>query len=268
MTRSLTAIAAFLLLVVPSCAWATRLEASPDAPFLLHLGAAMLLWSHIGGGAVGLLSGTVTVIARKGSRLHRLSGRVFLLSMFVAYFVAACVAPFLEDGQRPNFVAAILALYLLVSGILAARRKIFRAGRAEVVGLLVAITVTALGGVFMYMGVHSPTGTVDGSPPQAFVLFMSVGVMAGVGEVSALLRRTLSRQARIIRHLWRMCVSFFIASGSLFLGQPQVFPDSFNQSFAPVALAFAPLLVGLFWVIRVKFLGLDTRPAFPAGTVD
>lgn len=50
-----------------------------------------------------------------------------------------------------------------------------------------------------------------------------------------------------------MCVSFFIASGSLFLGQPQVFSPTFNESATPLALALAPLLVMLAYLVQVRF---------------
>ena len=106
----------------------------------------------------------------------------------------------------------------------------------------------------MRMGAASPTGTVDGSPPQAFILFAVAGSAAAAGELNVILRRGLSGAARIARHLWRMCFSWFIAAGSLFLGQPQVFPDWFNASPLPVLLAFTPLIAMVTWLIIVRFV--------------
>ncbi|MEO1576236.1 MAG: hypothetical protein AAFU65_14920, partial [Pseudomonadota bacterium] len=134
-----------------------------------------------------------------------------------------------------------------------ARRRPFRAGRSERIGLVVALVITGMGLMFMWLGARSETGTVDGAPPQAFVLFVVAGLAAALGEIYALARGTLSNAARTSRHLWRMCVSFFIASGSLFLGQPQVFPQAFNESAAPLALALAPLLVMLAYLVQVWF---------------
>ena len=91
------------------------------------------------------------------------------------------MAPFLQTGQRPNFVAGVMALYLLISGTMAARRRDATAGAAEVIGLIVALAITAAGLTFMRMGAASPTGTVDGSPPQAFLLFTVAGVFAAAG---------------------------------------------------------------------------------------
>jgi hypothetical protein len=67
-----------------------------------------------------------------------------------------------------------------------------------------------------------------------------------------LLRRGITGTARIARHLWRMCFSLFIASGSFFLGQMQVLPESLQNSAFPFAAAFAPLLVMLFWLVWVR----------------
>ena len=231
---------------------AGRLELAPEAPVWAHFGAAVLLYLHIAGGAVGLVTGAMASATRKGGRIHRLSGKIFFVSMFVAYLIGAGVAPFLSEGQRPNFVAGILALYLLISGLMAARRRQFQAGNWEKAGLAIALLITGLGGWFAYLGANSETGTVDGSPPQAFILFITAGTIAAVEEFFVLVRGKLSELGRKTRHLWRMCFSFFIASGSLFFGQPQVFPSWFSESILPVLLGFAPLLVMFFWLILLR----------------
>ena len=242
----------FALCVLAAPAFGETLQVPDDAPPWMHLGAAALLWLHIGGGVIGIVTGAIASAARKGRRLHRLSGRWFFGGMLVAYVVAAAVAPFLANGQRPNFVAGILALYLLLSGVSAAWRRDFRASYREKLGLVAALFVTGMGAWFAYTASQSPTGTVDGSPPQAFVLFMVFGLAGIVGEVRVLTRGTLSNTARQKRHLWRMCGSFFIAAASLFLGQPQVFPAWFNESFLPALLAFTPLMVMAVWLARLS----------------
>lgn len=238
---------------LPSIAMADTLQAGPGDPAWMHLGANALLYAHIGGGAIGMVTGVVALAARKGQKVHRAAGSTFFLAMFMAYAIGAGVAPFLETGQRPNFVAGIMALYLLVSGAMAARRRDAKAGAPEIIGLVVALTITVAGVTFMQMGATSPSGTVDGSPPQAFVLFTIAGVFAAAGELHVLVRKQLSNVSRIARHLWRMCFSLFIASGSFFLGQMQVFPEALQQSVLLPVLALAPLPVMLFWLGKVHF---------------
>lgn len=239
-------------LMFAGAAQADNLQVAPDAPWWAHSGAAALLWLHIGGGSLGMLSGAAALAFRKGGRLHRAAGAVFFVSMFVTYLIGAGVAPFLEDGQRPNFVAGIMALYLLVTGWRAARQRETKAGIAEAAGLVIALAIAAAGAVFMQMGAASPTGTIDGSPPQAFVLFTAAGALAAAGEANVLLRQGISGTARTARHLWRMCFSLFIASGSFFLGQMQVLPEVLRDSAFPFVAALAPLGLMIFWLIRVR----------------
>ncbi len=246
-------LAAVALSLLPTLALANNLEAPPGAPLWMHLAAAALLFTHIGGGTVGMLSGVTALATRKGQRLHRQAGTVFFVAMLATYAIGAGVAPFLDTGQRPNFVAGIMALYLLVSGWLAARRGEAKAGLPEAAGLVIALAITTAGVTFMRMGAASPTGTIDGSPPQAFFLFTIAGAFAAAGELHVLIRGRLSRTARIARHLWRMCFSLFIASGSFFLGQQQVFPEALRDSVLLYVVALSPLPVMLFWLGKVRF---------------
>ena len=100
------ALAAGLALLAGGTSDADRLVVPAEAPAILHLGAAVLLYTHIGGGAVGLLAGYAAILLPKGKRWHRQAGRIFFVAMFVSFVVATGVAPFLDTGQRPNTIAA------------------------------------------------------------------------------------------------------------------------------------------------------------------
>jgi hypothetical protein len=57
---------------------------------------------------------------------------------------------------------------------------------------------------------------------------------------------------RLARHLWRMCLGLFIAASSFFLGQQQVMPAFIQGSPLLLVLAFAPLPLLIFWLVRVR----------------
>ncbi len=246
------ATAMVISLVAVASAHANVLQAPADAPIWAHIGAAALLWMHIIGGGAGIATGAIAIASRKGGKIHRAVGRVFFWVMLVCYIVAASVAPFLDNGQRPNTIAGVMALYLLLTGWAAAQKPEIKAGVYQLAGLLVALTIAGAGALFMRMGAQSPTGTIDGSPPEAFVVFMAAGLFAAAGEIHVLVRRTLSGPARIARHLWRMCFSLFIASGSFFLGQMQVLPAWMRESAIPYVAALAPLAAMLLWLVLVR----------------
>lgn len=97
--------------------------------------------------------------------------------------ISAAVAPFLADGQRPNFIAGVPALYLLLTSWRAATRRAPSIGPMDYGGLASAVFVAAAGALFMHQGANHPSGTVDGSPSEAFVLFILVGVLAACGDL-------------------------------------------------------------------------------------
>jgi hypothetical protein len=99
------------------------------------------------------------------------------------------------------------------------------------------------------------------------ILFMgSVMLLAAAGDVRMLVRGGVFGAKRISRHLWRMCFGLFIASGSFFLGGSNrplrllstvglgkyLSPALFNTTLYLV-LTILPLILLIFWVVRVRF---------------
>ena len=231
----------------------TILHLPPESPFWITAGADTILFLHITGGSLAIASGAVALLSRKGDRVHRVAGTVFFVSMLMATAIAVVVSPFLTDGQRPNFVAAVLALYLTVTGWATVQRKEGTIGRLEVGGFIAALGAVVAAFLFMLQAHNSPTGKIDGQPAQLFYVFMFVGGMAAASDLKVILRGGIGGAPRIARHLWRMCIALLTAAGSFFLGQQQVMPAYMHRS----SLLFVPELavIGLmiFWLLRVRF---------------
>ncbi|MEQ1618985.1 MAG: hypothetical protein ABL883_11665 [Terricaulis sp.] len=232
-----------------SPAWADRLEVEATAPWWMRLGADMLLYLHIGGGAVGLVSGATALLARKGAKLHRFAGRAFFISMLIMSGIGGVVAPLLND--RLSTVAGLVTFYLIASGWATARRR-SGVGVAEIVGLCVAVAGAASIYTLSWMAWRAPEGTLDGSPPQGFFVFSLVCTIAMIGDLKVVLRRGISGAQRVARHVWRMCFGLFVASGSLFLGQMQMFPEWLRETPILYIAALAPLPFLLFWMLYVR----------------
>jgi uncharacterized membrane protein len=230
-----------MILHVPACsAW------------WLFAAAKLILFLHIAGGSVGIISGMLALFARKGARLHRAAGATFFVSMLIMATIGATASPFLPVPSVPNVVAGVLTFYLVGTGWLAVKRKAGHIGHLERAGLGVALAVVAAGASFMVIATSTPTGRPDKTPPQACLVFMVIGAMAAVGDVQMIRNGGVSGPARIARHLWRMSIALFIASGSFFLGQQRVMPIAMRGSpwlFVPV---FVPLLLIVYWLIRLR----------------
>lgn len=83
--------------------------------------------------------------------------------------------------------------------------------------------------------------------------FSFVLLLAAAGDIRMLARGGISGRQRITRHLWRMCFGLFIATGSFFLGQQQVFPAFLRGSILLTVLALVPFPLMIYWLFRVRF---------------
>src|SRR5580658_8109210 len=100
-----------------------------------------VLFLHISGAIVGLLSGTVAISLRKGSRRHGLAGNVFVISMLTMCSSAAYLA--FVKSQTVNFLVGVLTLYLVTTAWSAARQRDGKTSIFDWVGLLAALAVGA-----------------------------------------------------------------------------------------------------------------------------
>lgn len=207
---------------------------------------------HIVGGALGLLSGTVAMIAVKGSLPHRIAGRVFFASMLVMAVVGGYLAALAE--VRVSVLAAGLTGYLVSSGWLVARRTDGKAGILEWLLLATAISVVAYG---LHLGIEARNGradVLDGGfvvPATIYFVFSGIAAFGAVNDAWTLARGRLEGRSRILQHLWRMSAALYIAASAFFTGQQDLFPESLQGSFL---LQLPELLViGLlvFWGLRV-----------------
>src|SRR3954453_10114634 len=103
-----------------------------------------MLIVHIAGGMIAVLAGFMALVVRKGSRLHRRTGDVFVISMLFMSSGGAYIA--LRKSQPSNVFAGTLTFYLVSTAALVVMRKPKQNGWLEVVFTLVALTagITAL----------------------------------------------------------------------------------------------------------------------------
>jgi uncharacterized membrane protein len=219
----------------------------------VHAAAVIALSLHIGGGIAGILSGAAAAVFRKGGRLHRAAGDIFVVSMMIMAGFGALMATIL--AQWSNVMGGTFTLYLVSSAWMTARRKSFGVGGFEVSAMLAALGI-AVGAVGVaWVGAHRPNGMIDGNPWQPAVVFATVATLAAAMDLRVILRGGIAGVARIARHLWRMCLGLFIAAGSFFLGQQQVMPVFIQGSALLYVPAVAPLLLLGFWMVRVRVTG-------------
>ena len=209
-----------------------------------------MMYVHILGGSIALISGAFALYALKGDKLHRISGRVFIAAMLL---MAASAMPLaLAAQERTSAMGALLVAYLVLTSLATVRPPAARFEWSLGASLLSAIAIAAMFLALALEGFNSPSGTIDGLPPQPMLVFATVAILAGLGDLRMMLARQVSRPYRIARHLWRMCFALLMAAVSFFFGQAQVIPELIRHT--PL-LAIPPLTVVvlmIYWMIRVR----------------
>jgi hypothetical protein len=209
-----------------------------------------LLFLHIAGGMVGLLSGTVAMVYRKGSRGHRLSGDVFVVSMLIMGACGSILA--LMKHQPDNFFGGLVTFYMVTTGWLTGRN------RQQETGLLdwgALVFVLMLGGSLLTLSVLVASGQAarqPGVPIGMYFFLAAITLLAAAGDVRVLARGGISGAPRLARHLWRMCFGLFIATGSFFLGKQEFFPAGLRKPYLLVPMAILPLVMLIYWLVRVR----------------
>jgi hypothetical protein len=212
---------------------------------------------HIGTGIVGLLSGTLALSVPKGRRLHKIAGHTFFAAMLIMASLAAYLA--FAHSQRGNALGGIFTFYLVATGWMTVRRRPGGTGRIEIVALFAALGAATTGLIFGLAATHSPTGLLDGVAPPNYYVVGSLALLAAVLDLKVILRGGISGVPRVARHVWRLCVGLFVATGSFFLGQQRALPTFAQGSPFLLVPAFAPLVVMSFWLLRIRVRNWSRR---------
>lgn len=221
--------------------------------------ATPMLVLHIGAGTLGLLSGTAALFLRKGSLRHRTAGKLFVVSMLCMAASASVLAYALREWS--NVLGGITTAYFVTTAWMTLKRGAGEVGRFEIVAFFVVVAGISANVALGLAAASSETGLIDGFPPGHYYFFAGLLSLFAIGDLRLILRGGISGSQRLARHLIRMCYAVFIAAGSLFLGQMQVFPELLRETHLLFVLPFVPLVMMMFWLFRVRLRKWDRKVA-------
>lgn len=225
-----------------------------------------MLIVHIAGGIIAVLAGLIALVVRKGSRLHRRTGDVFVIAMLFMASGGAYIA--LRKSQSFNVFAGTLTFYLVSTAALVVMRKPKQNGRLEILFMLVALAagITAL--VFA-LRAHAK-GSIVG-----YSVFAAIALLSAAGDIRMLIRGGVAGAQRLVRHIWRMGFALFIAAGSFFLGtagdpvmrrsglRATLFTREIRATHLPQVPVLIIVVLTIFWLFRVRYSSSYKSPRMP-----
>ena len=220
------------------------LAASTGLPFVF-------LAFHAAMGTIGLVSGTIAMVARKGGTWHRRSGLVFVYTMIAMGVSAVGISVY--EGKS-DVAGGAAAAYLILTAWTTIR-PLPGGGRGVHAALLLLPLLFAVGGFIN--GVEAwgrPGHQMDGVPAAMRFFLATVFSLAVIGDVRMIRDGAIQGTRRLARHLWRMCFGLFIATGSFIaqLVKMTFMPEWTRSVTVIVLLALGPLVVLVYWMWRVR----------------
>jgi hypothetical protein len=223
-----------------------------------------ILGFHILTGTLGCLSGFLAISLRKGSPRHALAGKVFVISMLCLAVSGTYLA--IIKSQPGNILGGTLTFYLVATAWMTARRTEGATSIFDWSAFLIILSVAATIVTLAVEAAISPTGLKYGYPVGPYIFLGSVALLATVGDLRLLVRGSISGTGRIARHLWRMCFAFFIAAASIFLARAHIFPALLRKTGVLFLLSFLPLILMIFWLIRIRFKNAYEKEPVPGSS--
>jgi ABC-type thiamin/hydroxymethylpyrimidine transport system permease subunit len=211
----------------------------------------ILRYVHISAGVLTLTSGAAAMTLRKGSPLHRRAGNVFFVSMLILS-AAGVVLSLIKTPNMGNIMGGTTAFYMVATAWATVIRKPGETGRFEIIAALAGFAIAAAASSFGIQALNSPRGLFYGYPALMYFIFASVLFFASALDARMIARGGFTGTARITRHLSRMCLAFFMATGSFFFGQPRFLPAVIRETALRPILALLPLGLLLYWLVRIR----------------
>ena len=214
------------------------------------------LTAHVVLGTIAVATGALALAARKGAPFHIGAGRIFAIAMGLSSALGAGLGLINAETHYITFHAGVLGVTLIASGWLAARRRGHPLGRGTAtLGIVNGANAAALIAIGFYAQ-GTPSGAVFGFAAEDYFFLSGMATIAALGDISLLFRKTVSDKYRIARHLWRMCLGFFIAAGSAFTGPgASAFPEAVRDTGLLALPELIIFLALIFWLVRTLWRG-------------
>ncbi len=190
---------------------------------------------HVGFGFLAIAGAFAALSVRKGSRLHKRSGWLFVVPMVVAA-LTALIFEIEFDQSRPLVVIMSAAtLYLLATSILSVRNRSSFAPIAEKFLVVIPSVLFVLSVIFLVRSIQAVSLPNIPGPTLYAAVFLSLVI----GDIRLFRSRPTERLYWVKRHLFRMLLALAFAIRALFaIGIETGLPFEFVVT-APLVLALA-----------------------------
>lgn len=217
------------------------------------------LVAHMVFGGNGLIAGFTSFFTKKGSANHILVGRIYGISMLLMAITGFYYAYI--RSVNITMLASCLTIYLVLTSWLTVQKKLTQPWVTRTIPSLIGLPVVFYA---LFLCWQASNGITDSLgkfvvPASIYFIFTAVVLLAFVFDIRLLLGYKLKPNQRMKRHIWRMCITLYVACSSFFQGQQKIFPESLQGSPILAIPENIVLLLMLFWLFKNPIVKLKNK---------
>jgi len=203
---------------------------------------------HIITGSIAVIAGLLALILKKGQKYHRLSGKVFVISMAIMALSGAYIAYI--KPMMITLIAGVYTLHLVLTAYMVVKTPEKTCTQFDYYTPLSSCGLVCLSMYFGLQALNHENGTFQGFSHEPYFFFALLSAIALIGDIRLLICKGLTHGHRLARHIWRMCFALYLAIGSFFGQGAKALPETISQSVLIEAPEPLILLIMIFWLLK------------------
>lgn len=204
-----------------------------------------LIYIHAFFGGLGLIAGVISILVRKGGKVHKLWGKIFSFGMITSSLLSLIVASFPGHENMFLFLIGIFTIYMVLAGNRALTLKVSIKSKADAVDKSISYIMFAIAVLMMIFGTICLLK--DNNLSILYFFFGSIGLLMTYRDFKAFKEFTTNNKVAIVSHVGRM-VGAFITSVTAFIVA--------GLSISNLVVWLLPTLLGIpyiiFWTRKMK----------------
>ena len=190
----------------------------------MELAFYLFLLLHIAGGSIGLISGSINLIRRKGDKKHKSIGRIFLYSMLTAGFTSLILSTI-----HPNsflFMVGVFTLYMVGTGSRYIYLKMLGNMQGpKAIDWIISISMLLAGIYLLGIGIKNIAG--ENMFGIVFIVFGLIGLNFVRIDINNYRGRIKEKNYWLLVHLQRMTGSYIAAFTAFLVVNAHYLPIEF-----------------------------------------
>lgn len=176
---------------------------------------------HIIAGTLGLISGTINIIGKKGGKIHKVVGNIFLYSM-----LTVSVSAFVLSIIHPNyflFIVGVFTLYLVGSGTrYLYLKQLINNQNPHFIDWILTYFMLVFGFVFIVFGIYHLVG--KNTFGVVFIVLGGIGLRMVKADFTNFRGKSQIKNVWLTAHIQRMTGAYISAITAFLVVNNQILP--------------------------------------------